>query len=201
MFAGGVQRQATPSASDIQKPLAGLQTQLAAHQFEFAPLGLVEAVAGRAEVGAGVGQRLAQPRLEKLHRLIVVVGDGSAVSAWRMGRSVLEPAARAGKRKRPILHKLRLPCLRAAQKILGDREDGKNIAFHLQIAADEGFAQGHFVLRRGQCSQRLGRFHNQGECRRLVLRGIPLPAIPKANGKDGAGVVLEKCIEDSAPFR
>src|SRR5258708_10568784 len=79
-----IDRQASPTAADIQQTLTGAQAQLAANILELAFLGCVYIVARRGEVGAGVDHARIQPAGIKIIGAVVVIGDGLSISLFRV---------------------------------------------------------------------------------------------------------------------
>ncbi|MNN36494.1 hypothetical protein D3C81_1503930 [compost metagenome] len=59
---GGKARQPTPAATDVQQPLTGLQTQLAAQVTQFGLLGSIQVFRAGLEVGAGIDHVTVQPQ-------------------------------------------------------------------------------------------------------------------------------------------
>src|ERR1700734_1023509 len=52
IISGGVNDQATPTATDVEQALAGTQTELSAEIIEFSHLGRVEALVSGCKIGA-----------------------------------------------------------------------------------------------------------------------------------------------------
>jgi hypothetical protein len=92
-------REAAPTAADVENPLARLQSQLRADELELGLLGLLEGLRPTREDRAAVGQRLAQKEREEIVRDVVVVADGTGVALDAVAPAArLELARRNGRR-------------------------------------------------------------------------------------------------------
>jgi hypothetical protein len=92
MAGGDVQDQTAPAAADIEEAVGGLEAKFAADELKLVGLGGGEIVLRRAEIGAGVDQRIAEPGAEEVDGLVVVMGDSGAVAFDRVRRAVIPPA-------------------------------------------------------------------------------------------------------------
>ena len=108
MLARGVNRQASPTAADVEHPLAGLQLELAADQLELGALGVLERRRSGLEQRAAVGHRLVKEQGEELVRDVVVVADRLGVAALRVA------VARAGAARRRGVGTATSPAARSA---------------------------------------------------------------------------------------
>jgi hypothetical protein len=122
-FAGRIKGQASPTAANVKKPLAGLQPQFAADMFKFLFLGFVERVIRGAKVGAGVRQRTAEPRLEKPDRLVIVVRNRGTVAAAGVHRAEPEPLPNSEEAARQFFRDSLAQAQGTMKQVFHDRED------------------------------------------------------------------------------
>ena len=80
MPAGGVDRKASPTATDIQQALPGPQPELAAHELELRLLSLFERGRATREDRAAIRHRPIQEQAEELVADVVVVSDRTGVT-------------------------------------------------------------------------------------------------------------------------
>lgn len=137
--------QASPSATNVKKALKRLQAKLSADQVELLCLGQVKRLACISEVGAGVGERSAQPWAEKLHGLVVVIGNGGTVSSQGVLEVVMEPSIRLSNQSIKELLRPLQEVMRPAHEILRYGEDGEKVTFHFDLSMNERFGEGHFI--------------------------------------------------------
>ena len=77
---GGVDREASPAAADVEHALSLAEAELPADQLELGLLGLLERLGAAREVRAAVGHRLVQEKGEELVADVVVVAHRPAVA-------------------------------------------------------------------------------------------------------------------------
>ena len=89
MLARGMQREATPTAADVEHALPRGERELLANELELGPLRLPERLRPPGPNRARVGHRLAEHQLEELVGYVVVVPDRALVTG-----AAVPPAAR-----------------------------------------------------------------------------------------------------------
>jgi hypothetical protein len=147
----GVADQPAPAAADVQQPLTGAQAQLAADQLQFGLLRLVEGLAARREVGAGVDHAPVQPQGIEVVAQIIMVAHGGAVAFQRMAHA-LAPEPPVGSGDRHVIgggeglqaqqHPRQAPRRRQQRaEIIGHPAGGAQIALDLDVATQIGLGQ------------------------------------------------------------
>jgi hypothetical protein len=197
---GGVQGQAAPAAADVEEAVGWREAELAADQLELVGLGGGETVLRRAEVGAGVDQRIAEPGAEEIDGLVVVMGDGGAVALDRVRRAVVPPVGDLEDDARERLQKPAAAALRAVEDVFGDAEDGEEIAFDVDVAGEIGLAQGDLAGTDDQRLEGARSIEDEGALRRGVAGAGPLPAVPETDRKGRTVLAREERIEDLRAF-
>ena len=88
---GGVACQCPPSAPNVEKAIAGLQSKLAANHFELGVLRGRKIVRPLLEIGAGIDQfRIEEERIERVGDVVVILNERCVL----LGVSAARPVAR-----------------------------------------------------------------------------------------------------------
>ncbi len=99
VLARRVDREAPPTAPDVEHPHSGLERQLATDQLQLRALGVLERLDPFLEQRAAVGHRLIQEQGEELVRDVVVVAHRLGVAALRVQAAARLELGRGGRRQ------------------------------------------------------------------------------------------------------
>ena len=142
LYLEAARRIRLPQPQPISRKRSQEQSQLLADQFKFIGLRVVEGVIRRAEIRAGISQRVAEPRLIECNGLIVVIGDGIAIPLFRMATACLIPLAHPKENSPDCFENPLTPALRTMEDMFSHVKDREQIALYIDVLVKERFAQG-----------------------------------------------------------
>src|SRR5260221_10316282 len=171
-----IDRQASPTAADIQQTLTGAQTQLATNILELTFLGCVYIVTRRGEVGAGVDHARIQPEGIKIVGAVVVIGDGLSISLLRVARPAQFCCCIARARlacvwqAQKAFSKAQFVCLFPASihEVIPEWKNRFNISFDIKVIVDICLPQGQIAGRQEHFPQRSRMLQDNGKACRLA---------------------------------